>query len=121
MAAPHVTGAIALLMQAAGKALPGEDIRRVLLTTIRNNPPAGADWHSRYGTGRVDCLACLLTQFDRATSERSLVSVGAVARPLAVAANHANTVAAGDLFVLLAQAAAQSNVRLRVQVEVEPA
>jgi subtilisin family serine protease len=121
MAAPHVTGAIALLMQAAGKPLPGEDIRRVLLTTIRNNPPAGIGWHSRYGSGRIDCLACLLTQFDRVTSGRSLVPVGSVASRLPVPANHANAVAAGDLFVLLAQAAAHSNVRFRVQVEVEPA
>ena len=112
MATPHITGVIALLLQAARCELTGEDIRGALLTTIRNSPPVSA-WDARYGNGRVDCLATLLTQFDRARTDTSLV-------PLPMTVNEVDTEVVKNIFALLADAAARSHVRFRVQVEVEP-
>ena len=61
MAAPHVTGIIALLFQAASEnnppLMPGMDqIRKILIETADRNPPQlGADGHDpRYGFGRVN-------------------------------------------------------------------
>jgi hypothetical protein len=63
MAAPHVAGVVALMMQAAGHVLPIGDLRQALIATARKDPPPGnPQHHPRYGTGRVDGLAALLTQ-----------------------------------------------------------
>ena len=63
MAAPAVTGVVALALaeaRAAGKDLPVEEIRRILMETARQQPPntAGA-WDPRYGLGRVDAHAVI--------------------------------------------------------------
>jgi subtilisin family serine protease len=60
MAAPHVTGIIALLMQAAGRKLTIAEVHQAVIGTARKNPPSnnsGVD--ARYGNGRVDCTAAL--------------------------------------------------------------
>ncbi len=60
MAAPHVTGAIALLLQAAGSSLPDiASIRSTMLGSARKQPPVNANWDSRYGSGRLDVLGGL--------------------------------------------------------------
>jgi subtilisin family serine protease len=56
MAAPHVTGVIALLMQVAwerGQLLTAETIRQILLETVDHNPPSNG-YDQRYGHGRVN-------------------------------------------------------------------
>lgn len=64
MAAPHVAGLIALLMQAASQPLTIADIRQIVLSFARRTPPVGHDWESRYGDGRIDV----------ASSVRSLIA-----------------------------------------------
>ena len=56
MAAPVVTGIVALIMaqaQAQGISLSVQQIRRILADTARRNPPRGKKWHDRFGNGRV--------------------------------------------------------------------
>ena len=61
LAAPHVAGMIALLMQAAGAVrLTTEQIRRTVIRSARKAPP-DACWDPRYGYGRVDALAAIQT------------------------------------------------------------
>ena len=61
LAAPHVTGLLALLMQAAHPArLHVEQMRELLITTARDEPPSPEHaWDSCYGAGRVSAVACL--------------------------------------------------------------
>ncbi len=77
MAAPHVTGLVALLMQVAGnQALPIEKIRSLLFDNARKNPPHNSEWHSQYGHGRVDCLKSLLAQLAISIENRRKLTGG---------------------------------------------
>jgi subtilisin family serine protease len=61
MAAPAVTGVVALMLAEArslNKELTCEQIRDILSKTARPNPPS-ASWDSRYGMGRVYAKAAL--------------------------------------------------------------
>jgi subtilisin family serine protease len=67
MAAPHVTGLIALMLQAAAGKNPPEQltiqkIQRILTETADRNPPQiGANGHdARYGSGRVNGAQALI-------------------------------------------------------------
>lgn len=62
MAAPAVTGAIALLLAEATARrirLSASDIRNILSRTSQHNPPPGRAWDDRFGSGRVDVAAAL--------------------------------------------------------------
>lgn len=62
MAAPAVTGMVALLLSEAsarGRALDAASIRRLVIDTARDNPPAAGAWNDRYGHGRIDAAAAL--------------------------------------------------------------
>lgn len=61
MAAPAVTGVVALMMAEArsrGKDLSIGQIRDILKTTARKDNPS-APWHPRYGHGRIDASAAV--------------------------------------------------------------
>ncbi len=64
MAAPHVSGVIALMFQAArdwktpSQTLNISEIRNVLLTTADQNPPGGG-YDPQYGFGRVNAVRAL--------------------------------------------------------------
>jgi subtilisin family serine protease len=65
MAAPHVSGLIALMFQAARdlknppKTLDSTEIRAILLLTCDKNPPAGEGHHPQYGFGRINALKAI--------------------------------------------------------------
>jgi subtilase family protein len=60
MAAPHVTGICALMLEAAGEyRLTAEQIRRILIDTARSSPPYDETDQLRYGAGRVDAAAAV--------------------------------------------------------------
>lgn len=57
MAAPAITGVIALILaeaQANGISLTIDQIRDIIAQAARKNPPAGEGWNDRYGLGRID-------------------------------------------------------------------
>ena len=61
MAAPAVTGVVALILAEArslNKSLTVEQIRDILAKTARLSPPDTA-WHDRYGMGRVDASSAV--------------------------------------------------------------
>ena len=62
MAAPHVTGAIALLMQASSQPLACDEIRDAVRGAARLSPQQQGAWHPRYGYGRIDALATVLSE-----------------------------------------------------------
>jgi subtilisin family serine protease len=66
LAAPHVTGLIALLMQAAaGKPLPIDRIRELVIDNVRDGPPPiDRAWDTSYGFGRIDVAAALSAQHE---------------------------------------------------------
>lgn len=56
MAAPAVTGCVALLLACArsrGRSLTIDEIRDLVIGTARSTPPPAGGWDERYGTGRV--------------------------------------------------------------------
>lgn len=56
MAAPAVTGAIALMLaeaKARKRSLTIDQIREAAATTARRDPPPGSGWDARYGSGRI--------------------------------------------------------------------
>jgi subtilisin family serine protease len=62
MAAPAVTGIIALMLAEASKrgvSLNATQIRNTLMQTARKNPPAGAIFDLRYGNGRISAKAAV--------------------------------------------------------------
>lgn len=69
MAAPHVSGTIALIFQAAApRLLPMAVTRWVLLETAQRHPPATEQDQMRYGPGRLNAAeACVLAQAMSAT------------------------------------------------------
>ncbi len=60
MAAPHVAGAAALVLEAAGPPwLSARQVKNILLQTARMNPPRSAEDRLRYGAGRLDVSAAI--------------------------------------------------------------
>jgi subtilisin family serine protease len=57
MSAPHVTGLIALMMQAAGRPLTMAEIRGALTAGARKQ--SQSQWDSRYGFGAIDGVRAL--------------------------------------------------------------
>ena len=75
MAAPHVAGLIALLMQVA-PTLTADKIRNAIVDFARRDPPTGSGWQPRYGAGRISAVATI----------RSILGLTPVVLPLALAA-----------------------------------
>jgi subtilisin family serine protease len=130
MAAPHVTGLVALLLQAA----PTADIaqlRRFILGGARRSPAGQMAWHARYGEGRVDVSACLtalaiqpaglLAVPAGATSASpSNGMVTSVGEPVGTPAGSSGESVLLQLIETLSQTAHARQARVRIQIEVEP-
>jgi subtilisin family serine protease len=120
MAAPHVTGLVALLMQAAHGPLSVKQIRDAVIGRARRTPPPGDGWSSRYGQGRIDAVAILLTQFAHLPAPHSAVAgVGGDATP--VKPNGHAPLSFDELLSSLVKGTSNSSLRLKFEVEVEPA
>ncbi|MDX1417961.1 MAG: S8 family peptidase, partial [Candidatus Promineifilaceae bacterium] len=83
MAAPHVTGVVALLMQEAGpKKLTAERVRQLLVDTARPPQSLMPDAQFRYGAGMVDAAEAvlavrkLLAEEAAVVEENSLIESG---------------------------------------------
>jgi len=60
IAAPHVTGSIALLMQTARDLLPIEQTRDLVINNSpKNPPPSNNAWDSCFGVGRISASAAI--------------------------------------------------------------
>lgn len=115
MAAPHVSGLVALLMQAAGRALTIEQVRAAVSDTARKQPPAGQEWDARYGLGRVDAVAAVLTQVQAAP-----LALTAATAVEAAAGNGHQTLPVGDWLTSLIKSAGGARVRVQLEIEIEP-
>lgn len=113
MAAPHVTGLIALLMQAANRPLSISEIRSLLVAAGRRNPPQSTTWDSRFGNGRIDAVGTLKQVIPANLPVDSVVEPNGLtsANPLPL------------LYSLVETVSSQlesSKVKLKLEVEIEP-
>ncbi len=141
MAAPHVTGLIALLMQRAGRPLSIEEIRRAVIDHARNNPNGNQEWDSRYGYGPIDVAASLsslaaapsrtntealihLAPSALATTDvEAVVQVAPSALVRVMDGDGHSSISLNDLMAQLVDAvgsAGNSKVRVRLEIEAEP-
>lgn len=85
-AAAHVSGLIALLMQASPTRLNIKQIRDAIIESARKNPPPSLTWDSRYGYGRIDATASILTQLSPATLQPAIpgptINAGSAAKDI---------------------------------------
>ena len=115
MAAPHVAGVIALLMQAANRDLTIDEIRQAILTTARkSNPTLGIGWHPRYGFGRVDTVAAISKVLP--TPLPNFIAPNGVA----TTALSSNGNVLEEMVLTAAKAAQSSKSKIKIQIEVEP-
>lgn len=71
MASPGVAGIVALVLEEAatrGLNLTIDQTRAVIAASARRNPPAGAAWHDRYGSGRISAARAIDAVIQLATS-----------------------------------------------------
>ena len=121
MAAPHVTGLIALLMDVSNTTLSIDEIRDTVMQTARQDPPSGSLWHPRYGVGRVNARESVR----QITSDVIPLPIVSPRRIVAASQNSQNgaLVEPGttiELVERLTSIATNSRVRVRMQLEVEP-
>lgn len=96
MAAPAVAGILSLMLaeaRARGTDLPIAETRTILAATARRSPPAGTQWDSRYGAGRIDANGCLAAVIARPAATSGRTAPGK-AKPKARAATKAKAKAA---------------------------
>ncbi len=133
MAAPHITGVVALLMQATGSAsnLSIDSLREILLVTGRKSPQANnQSWNARYGTGRVDTVAAIGRLIPAAGGVTALISQAngnsissaTVGANSAIAAEKANKefTPIKEMLELITGATSQAKLKVKLEVEVEP-
>ncbi|HEU0299428.1 MAG TPA: S8 family serine peptidase [Longimicrobium sp.] len=119
MAAPHVTGLVALIMQAAGRPLATAEIRELVGKVARAS--AGGAWDPRYGAGRVDaCAAVQAITGHVAPAAAPANGRPAVAAPPVPAASE-STFSLEELIAALTRSAAERRTRIRLEIDVQPA
>jgi subtilisin family serine protease len=119
MAAPHVAGVVALLLQAAGAPLTISQIRDAVISTARNNPPSSEDWNSRYGNGRVDAAGVVATQFSvtpLAVAGLTQTATYPVTAATTLPGNASQGVGIEEVVVAWAEAGRKAKARLRIEI-----
>ncbi len=112
MAAPHVTGVVALLMQLAENPLSIVNMREMLSRTARKEfNQTNSVWDSRYGEGRVDTVALLKAQVNQTDSPAAPVHPISLSKEMPYLQNILNLVNNGSQ---------EAKVRLKIEVEFEP-
>lgn len=69
MASPAVAGIVALVLaeaKARGKSLSSEEIRGLIVSSARRNPPPDTQWDPRFGFGRVSATGAVAQAMDLA-------------------------------------------------------
>lgn len=117
MAAPHVTGLVALVMQAAGRPLGVEEIRGAVIGAARTSPPVGNDWHPRYGNGRVDCAATVLSLTPQAPETETALEQSSVVA--SAAGDNGLWQPVDRFFDALLSRTHSGTVRVKLQIEAE--
>ncbi len=117
MAAPHVTGLVALVMQAAGRPLSVEEVRGAVIDAARRSPPAGNVWHPRYGNGRVNCAAAVLSQMPQAPQAEPVLEQSPVLAP--AAGGNGLWQPVDKIFDALLSRTQNATVRVKFQIEAE--
>jgi subtilisin family serine protease len=118
MAAPHVTGMIALLMQAAGRPLPINETRNAVINSVRRAPSVNAAWDSRYGYGRIDALKTILTQVSHQPSQVAGADILETSKETAT--NGAPLSSMNELLGSLIKVTGNSKILLRFEMEIIP-
>jgi subtilisin family serine protease len=113
MAAPHVTGCIALLMQAAGRPLSMDEIRAAVAGSARSMN--GGAWDPRFGMGRIDTNRLL-----PAGAPVDVRVTGGDRKSEVSAPREVNGGPIEDLCQVVASAAARTGTLIRVQIEAIP-
>lgn len=120
MAAPHVTGAVALLMQAAEEPLPIAEIRQAIQEAARRNPPTGEGWHARYGHGRIDVSTLVAARFAEGVNlDMAMVALAPVADQadqIFVNGHSFRELTLADLIAVLAESGRKAKAHLRIDV-----
>jgi len=121
MAAPHVTGIVALMFEAAGEVrLKATQTRAILQRTARKSPPFGDDERARYGAGRADAaaaVAAVLALTGKRRQAREAAEALAAAAPSAAASAAAEGAAAAAPDPACADASARPAVAPREEDE----
>jgi subtilisin family serine protease len=128
MAAPHVTGVVALLMQAANRPLTMDEIRTAIIESARSNPPFGDGGDAVYGRGRISATA-VLRQFGIGAAPPTPAPPANVAAEVGIngAVDRGETVPADNLSLvdrairLASERPGGARVRVTVEVEITPA
>lgn len=128
MAAPHVSGLIALLMQATPQVLTADQIRNAVVNFARRDPPLGSEWQPRYGAGRINVAASVLSVLGYTPANLAAPALE-VTPELLISNGNGNSdrnghVKAHSFFeeavAKLIENSAHSKLRLRLEIEVEP-
>lgn len=117
MAAPHVTGLAALLLQ-TDDTLTSAALRKLIMNHVR--PTATGDWDERFGNGRIDCLATLQACLNITTDLTNALPGAQSAPEHGVLITPPVVTLSNGLLTEMATVATQLRSRIRMQIEVEP-
>jgi hypothetical protein len=118
MAAPHVTGMVALLMQAAGRPLSIGEIRNAVISSARSSLTDSAAWNSRYGYGRIDTVKTILTQVSHLPSQAAVADISEASRNGVLRSAPLSSIS--ELLNSLFKGTANSRIQVRFELEIDP-